>query len=510
MAPRLRSAVWPAIFALCVLGLGARSVALGQDANWDLKNYHWYNAYALLNGRLGWDVAPAQIQTYYNPIGDLPFWWLVHALPDPRAVAFAMALPAAIAAFFLLRILCLVFPVGRERGAPAWIVVAAAIGLTGAAGQSTLGSTMNEWPSTAFVMAGMWLALRSPGSRRAECVAAFLVGCAMGLKLTFATFGIAFLVALAARDRNAKRLGLCILALAGGFLLFGGYWAWVMWKEFGNPVFPYFNTVFQSPWWEPSAFFDPARGPRTPLQWMFLPFYFSAQSMLVSEVAFRDYRLPALFAVGVLAAIKAIVTRPARDPAWVFLAAFAAIAYLAWLFVFAIFRYLVPLELLSGALLVGGIRFLLRDLSMRYAVAGVLAILLIGTTRPMSWGRIPFGKEYFEVRVPRVEGNSLVIVGYVHPLSYLIPSFPPDARFVSPANNFMLPGQGNLLEKRAAETIANHRGPIYLLAHRTRLPQDTWTAERFALDIGECEFVTAPMSGNEVQLCRLQRHREVH
>ena len=509
MAPRLRSALWPAVFALCVLGFGARSVALGQDANWDLKNYHWYNAYALLNGRIGWDVAPAQIQTYYNPLGELPFWWLVHALPgEPRAVAFAMALPAAIAAFFLLRILALLFPVGRERGALVWIAAAAAIGLTGAAGQSTLGSTMNEWPSTALVMAGVWLALRAPDSRRGECAAAFLVGCAMGLKLTFATFGVAFLVALAVRGTTARRLGLAMLGLTAGFLLLGGYWCWVMWREFANPVFPYFNTVFRSPWWEPTAFFDPARGPRTPMQWLFLPFYFGVKSSLVSEVGFRDYRLPALYVVGALAAIKAIAVRPARDAAWMFLAAFAASAYLAWLFVFAIFRYLVPLEILSGALLVGGIRFLLRDLSPRYVAAGVLTVLLIGTTRPMSWGRMPFADKYFDIRVPPVEANSLVIVGYVHPLSYLIPSFPPDTRFVSPANNFMLLDQRNLLEKRAAETIANHRGPIYLLEHRTRLPQDTWTAQRFALDIGECEFVTAPMSGNEVRLCRMTRRRE--
>lgn len=74
---RARAVVWPAIFAACVLAAGAKSIALGKDANWDLKNYHWYNAWALLNARLGWDLAPAQVQTYYNPVGDLPFYFLV-------------------------------------------------------------------------------------------------------------------------------------------------------------------------------------------------------------------------------------------------------------------------------------------------------------------------------------------------------------------------------------------------------------------------------------------------
>ena len=490
---------------LCVVAAGARSIALGQDANWDLKNYHWYNAYALLNGRIAWDVAPAQVQTFLNPLGDLPFWWLVHALPDPRGIAFVMALPAAIGAFFLLRMLTLLFPVGHERGALVWIAAAAAIGLTGAAGQSTLGTTMNEWPSTAFVMAALWLVVRSPDSARTQAIAAFLVGCAMGLKLTFAVYAIAFLAACAISAWRPRRLAASFAALVAGFALFGGYWMWVMWREFASPVFPYYNLVFRSPWWEPSAFFDPARGPQTLAQALFLPFYFGLKSTLVSEIAFRDYRLPALYVLGLVVAVKGVLHRPARDPRWTFLVAFALAAYFVWLQVFAIFRYLVPLELLSGALIVAATRFLVRDRGMRYAVIAALTVLLIGTTRPMSWGRIPFGREYFEIAVPSVEPKSLVIVGYVHPLSYLIPSFPAGTRFVSPANNFMLLDQPNLLEKRAQDAIRSHPGAIYLLEHRARLPQDTWTAERFGLEFGECQPIVAAMSANEPQLCRMRR-----
>jgi len=40
VAPRPRSAFWPAILALCVIGAGVRSVALGQAARWDITHYH--------------------------------------------------------------------------------------------------------------------------------------------------------------------------------------------------------------------------------------------------------------------------------------------------------------------------------------------------------------------------------------------------------------------------------------------------------------------------------------
>ena len=49
---------------------GTSAYLLGQDQNWDLLNYHFYNAYALFHGRIFMDFAPAGIQTYSNPLLD--------------------------------------------------------------------------------------------------------------------------------------------------------------------------------------------------------------------------------------------------------------------------------------------------------------------------------------------------------------------------------------------------------------------------------------------------------
>jgi hypothetical protein len=58
--------------ALCVPPLfGLASMLLGQDSNWDLRNYHLYNGYAVVNGRVGFDPAPAAFQTYSNPALDI-------------------------------------------------------------------------------------------------------------------------------------------------------------------------------------------------------------------------------------------------------------------------------------------------------------------------------------------------------------------------------------------------------------------------------------------------------
>lgn len=67
--------------AACVL-FGILSVMLGQDANWDLRNYHLYNAYAWLNDRLETDLAPAQMQSYFVPVLDVPYYGMsVHWPP---------------------------------------------------------------------------------------------------------------------------------------------------------------------------------------------------------------------------------------------------------------------------------------------------------------------------------------------------------------------------------------------------------------------------------------------
>src|ERR1700761_3162780 len=69
------------ILCLVPLAFGVLALWLGQDANWDLRNYHWYNAYAALNGRYGFDILPSQTPYFYNPALDVPFYLLATHVP---------------------------------------------------------------------------------------------------------------------------------------------------------------------------------------------------------------------------------------------------------------------------------------------------------------------------------------------------------------------------------------------------------------------------------------------
>ena len=527
MATAPRAWLWPGVFLACVVAAGARSVLLGKDASWDLRNYHWYNPWALMNGRLGFDLAPAQLQTYHNPLGDLPFYALVQASADPRMVAFAMGLPCGIAAFFLVRILALLFPFDRARAnGVAWVAAAAAIGLTGAAGTATWGTTMNEWPPAALAMAALWLALRAAidgeDKRRFACAAAsVLMGCAMGLKLTYAVFALGLLLGCmgygSLRARLMRPLWSSVF-MALGFLACYSWWGWILWREFANPFFPYFNALFQSPWWEPVDYFDRNFGPRDWKQWIFFPLYFAHRGALASEVEFRDYRLAALLAAALAAWAVARYRNLRENPnavapppeptaaAWRVLAIFTLASYVSWLKLFGIYRYLVPLEVLSGALIVGAVLYIFRRGRVRMALVAVLAVALVASTRPWDPGRIAFGEAYFDVQAPHLPKDALVIVGYRHPMSYAIPFFTAGTRFVSPANNLIAPGQRNRLEQRAAALIRDHPGPRYLLEYKNRNGHDERTLAHFglvAIDSG-CIAVRSSFDADHMRLCPLR------
>lgn len=500
-----RRLAWPAVFAACVLGAAGASLWLGQDANWDLRNYHYYNAWALLNGRWAIDIAPAQLQSFHNPLPDLPFYFLARHW-TARAVAIALAMATAIAAYFLVRIAVRLFAgesAARLRRVTC-IVAAVAIGVTGAAGVAVIGSTMNEWPSTALVIASVYLALRGR-----IAWAGFLVGCAAGLKLTYAVFAVGLVAGLVTygpwreRTRRAARVAAFI---ALGLLVTHGPWSAFLWHVHGNPVFPYFNGVFRSPDELPVGLHDDRFGPRTLLQALAFPLYFArGHNDLVSSVGFRDYRLATLWVVGLLCLARALLRREWPGPPWRLVIVFFLAAYLAWMALFGIYRYVIALEMLSGVLIVAGVLYLARSPRLAYAVMIMLTALLVGTTRKMGWERIAFGERYFEVAVPAVEDGALVVLAPHHPMAYAAAFFPGRVRFVAPWNNLLVPGQASGLAHAAAGAIARHEGPVYLLDAAVETPETRVLLEGFRLARDSCRPVRSNIDADALRLCRLRR-----
>src|SRR5690242_2299365 len=221
----------------CVFGLFA--VALGQDANWDLRNYHWYNAYAFATGRIWFDMAAAQTPSFYNPVLDVPVWALAQVLPG-RAVGFALGAAHGVAVMMIAALGTAVLPIpapGRRRAAALGLALAGGLG-GGAIGE--LGTTYYD-NVLCIGIAGALLALAAAqGSDRGAdrtgtaarlgllALAGLLAGATGGLKLPAACWpaGIglaALLVPPPGTSRPAAALA-AGLGIAAGMALTAGHW----------------------------------------------------------------------------------------------------------------------------------------------------------------------------------------------------------------------------------------------------------------------------------------------
>ena len=106
------------VFLIIIFSSAIISVALGQDANFDLKNYHFYNPYAFFNNRYDIDIIPANLQSYYNPIQDIPFYFGVWHL-SPKIITFILGMIQGVNVFLIFLIsrdLLVSFLKGMELG----------------------------------------------------------------------------------------------------------------------------------------------------------------------------------------------------------------------------------------------------------------------------------------------------------------------------------------------------------------------------------------------------------
>ena len=511
--------------ALVVLMVVAGLVSvfvLGQDANWDLQNYHFYNAWAYVNGRMGWDLAPAQLQSFHNPLIELPFYWMVTAGWPPRVIAFAMGLPAGVSAFFLGKILLRLFCAFPRYERWGYAALAFVIGVTASGPVSLLGSTMNEWQCATLIVIALWSIVRVPPTRElgwpSVVSAGLLCGVASGLKLTAATYAVGLCVALLVQASTVRRgfvnaftFG---VAECAGLALTCGPWMWKLWSRFDNPLFPYFNHVFRSPWWDRVSLLPRVYGPHSLWDWLTFPTRFmTTEASFVSEMAFSDWRIPLVYLFLIAAGVawlhcrrvgRPVVATVRADAAWRTVAAFWLVSFVLWGALHSVYRYLIPLELLTGALL---LYLLGRLFERRWLPIAAVAITLgaLYKVQYPDWSRVPYGRTYFEVSAPALPPNSLVMLVDDQPMAYVIPFLRIDARFVGANNNFNSPGRNNRLAHEVEHVIQTHPGPLFSLTFPAGSGSDVVAALQLQRANEPCQSIVTNMETSPIELCRLER-----
>lgn len=445
---------------------GLLSLALGQDANWDLRNYHRYAPWAMAD-RLGLDLAPVGLPSYANPLVDVPYAVLADRLP-PRVLAFLMGAWQALAGVLLLRIGRTLLPTAGNG----ILLALAGVACLGGAFLAEFGSTMGDDTTAVLMLAAFAIVLdgidRSPARGRL-LVAGLVAGATVGLKLTNAPYALALAVAVlatgpgASRDR-ARACTWLAVGMTLGFLVTYGAWGLALWRAFGNPFFPMFNRLFEAPLAEAALMVDRRWMPKGVLEAVLFPWSFTAFPMRIHEIPIVNPWWPVVHGL-MLVALGAMALgrwRAGDAPALRFLVAATATGLAAWMAVFSVGRYLIVLDLLLPLL---GWALLHRFLGRRIApwIAGALALLTVAApfVRYDSWGRAPFAEVVWQVDVPPIAdpGRTTVLVASA-PMGWLLPGFPEEVAFVGLNGSFPASAAHRA---RVAAIVASRGGPVHAL-----------------------------------------------
>jgi hypothetical protein len=461
-----------------VLAQGALSLALGQDLNFDLLNYHYYDGYAFLHGRTFQDVAPAGSQSFQPPLIHA-FHYLGIAHLPPRLFGFLLGCLHGLNLPLVAALGLLLLPRDLPR-ASVLALLAAFAGSVGPAAISLLGTTFGDNLVSIPALGALLLLLLSASAERPARAAALALaagvaaGAATGLKLTMSAYHVGLFAAafvLWPSLRLGGRLGPLCLGSLVGFAPTGGFWDLQLWRRFGNPLFPFANGVFRSSYQSLENFRDTRFMARSAYD-LLRPFVDTAlgRSERLMEIGMRDVRFALLLAAGLVALLfttrartRGATAGPLARPAAAF-AAWWASSYLAWALAFYTYRYAALLESTAPLLLLLLVLPLLPARRARLAAA-LLVVAIVATTRVDSWGRRAWQAPWLGLPVPALglRPDSLVLmVG--QPSAFAIPSFRADSRFVNltAVERFHAPLAWNPLVE---QVVRGHRGPLLLLSN---------------------------------------------
>ncbi|GLQ89561.1 hypothetical protein [Dyella flagellata] len=523
---------------ICLTVGALLSIKLKQDASWDLKNYHLYNAWALLNDRYARDLVPASMQSYFNPLLDLPYYLLSTGPLEqwPRLLAAVQGLWFGALCYVVLRI---AFRLAEYQGRkPHWgDLIAVLIGVSGTMAVSQTGGTSNEIALAFFVLLGLYLLMPLfHGAVQRPLLAVWLAGLscglAAGLKPTAIVYlpalGLAVLLAPATMGRRLKWGAAFTVGAALAFLLSYGWWGWHLYRLSGNPVFPLFNQIFRSDLIPPMSTVDARFLPRDAMQWVFYPFYWlHKRASLVTEPPFADPRyaltMLSLALIAVFALLgsrrKLSAARTVTHPVIRLFGVFLSLSYLFWLVLFSILRYAVAIEALTGIVMLMAVQawiFIPRDDQTQQKIIGlsmgVLLVLIAATTHYPGWGRIRFGKQVFAITTNDVPPGSLVLLGGI-PSAYLIPFFPHSQQidFIG-LNWFVQVSDRHRLWNTIQQRLEQRKGPLYIVLRQDDKDDlDLLHSLTPDLSIGDCRPILSNLDhepgvdSGDLRLCLAHR-----
>jgi hypothetical protein len=239
---------------MLLVPLSMGSLALG----WDALNHHIYLGWTAEQHRFDRDFLGSGYQAFQAPYLNWPVYRMAVGGWSGSAAALVLASlhVVAVAPVWMLARACIPGPAFFDAAMRA---LAVTLAFLSALVQSALASTMNDVLGAAPLVWAVALAIEpiargdqfAPATtRRFVLLSGVAAGLAVALKLSNGPLAVLLpiLWLLCARAWTG-RLAAVVLGCAGGlagFLAGYGYWGWLLWRFYGNPLYP-----FQDHWFAP-------------------------------------------------------------------------------------------------------------------------------------------------------------------------------------------------------------------------------------------------------------------
>jgi hypothetical protein len=286
-----------------------------------------------------------------------------------------------------------------------------------------------------------------------------------------------------------------------------------LWNDFRNPFFPYLNQIFRSPYWEPIAIRDDRFIPPTLWDLLAFPFYWvKVHTYVVVEKPFRDWRAAAGY-IALIVALLAFAARrlrggpkddATRTRGLGLVLVFVVVSYFAWALGFGYYRYAVPLEMLTGVMIVGALVWLLDASRLRLPIAVTVLAAITASTVPIDWGRRGYDGHYVHVEVPPIPPNAVVLVATWDPAAFFIPYAEPRAQYVGIENNYLELSQDNIMATKVKAAMRAPGRPKIVL-NVNELDRAKWNSllAQFGLELAAkpCAPIHSNLEDQKLSLC---------
>jgi len=272
------------------------------------------------------------------------------------------------------------------------------------------------------------------------------LGASVALKLLNLAYCIPIILvyfySLLRRERVSLRLGRGAAWTAIGFALPLLPYSLYIWRDTGNPVFPFYNTIFHSPFWPNANLGDGRWGPHGLWETIIWPLRVTLKPERYGELAVYSGRISIVFIFAILVLVWPNIDRRLRLLG--FVAFSGTLLWAAMLTGYA--RYAVFVEIIGGLTLVGFAASLFatdkqQTPSARLLRAGLAVLLLCALVAQCLSALIYIGHYEWSMRPTVFEDPN----GYKQEARYILRDYDL-SKFLAPAERLPLTNVGMWIE----------------------------------------------------------------